>query len=496
MAKKINNIDLSERILALENENRALRLLLEQKNNVNNSSNEQEALFDSLIQNIPFGFWAFDNKNICFIQNKVSKYILGDITGQSIDLFRNTDNRLIDSTLSKIIDVQEGKEVQYEIQINNIDNGKSIFYQNVLSPIKINNEIKGILVFNIDISDRKSFEKALQESEKKFRKIYNNSTDGIVIHNYDGIIVDYNEEFRSITGWTHKDLLIKANFYDMCIPDHRKLLKKNINDIKNDEQVFNLESEILDIVGISIPVEIKSKIIQYGDSSLVLSIVQNISLRKRFEQKLLNTVVETEEKERNRLAVDLHDEIGPLLSSMKMYLSLVKDSKDQEKIEYITTHVSELVKQAITSIREISNSLSPHLLTNFGLVSAFNNTIAIAKDLIQVKFTYNCSSIRFPNNIEIVYYRIFKELLNNTLKHSEAKQIEISLQYNKNVLSLVFKDNGKGFNVLEQMEERTTGLGLFNILSRVKAINGDYHIDSEKGKGVDFELNTKTEPLK
>lgn len=494
MTKTNSLSELEQRIKLLELENENLRNELRQQKSISSIS-EQEALFEALIQNIPFGFWAFDDNNICFIQNKVSKQLLGDLTGQNIENYHNTDNRLIDSCLSKIIDVQDGKDVQYEIQINNGDS-KKVYYQNVLSPIKINNTIKGILVFNIDISERKQFEKALQDSEKKFRKIYNNSTDGIVIHDYNGIIYDYNEEFRSIIGWTHKDLLVEANFYNMCIPEQRKTIQKSITEIKTDDQVFNLETEILDIVGLCLPVEIKSKLIQYADHSLVLTIVQNISLRKRFEQKLLNTVVETEEKERNRLAVDLHDEIGPLLSSMKMYLSLVKDTKEEEKIQYITTHVMDLVKQAITSIREISNSLSPHLLSNYGLVAAFNNTIAIAKDLIVIKFTTNCNNVRFPNNIEIVYFRIFKELLNNTLKHAEAKHIELSLQYNKNVLSLKFKDNGKGFNVLEQMEERKTGLGLFNILSRVKAINGDYHMDSEKGKGVDFELNTKTEPIK
>lgn len=494
MTKTNSLSELEQRIKLLELENENLRNELRQQKSISSIS-EQEALFEALIQNIPFGFWAFDDNNICFIQNKVSKQLLGDLTGQNIENYHITDNRLIDSCLSKIIDVQDGKDVQYEIQINNGDS-KKVYYQNVLSPIKINNTIKGILVFNIDISERKQFEKALQDSEKKFRKIYNNSTDGIVIHDYNGIIYDYNEEFRSIIGWTHKDLLVEANFYNMCIPEQRKTIQKSITEIKTDDQVFNLETEILDIVGLCLPVEIKSKLIQYADHSLVLTIVQNISLRKRFEQKLLNTVVETEEKERNRLAVDLHDEIGPLLSSMKMYLSLVKDTKEEEKIQYITTHVMDLVKQAITSIREISNSLSPHLLSNYGLVAAFNNTIAIAKDLIVIKFTTNCNNVRFPNNIEIVYFRIFKELLNNTLKHAEAKHIELSLQYNKNVLSLKFKDNGKGFNVLEQMEERKTGLGLFNILSRVKAINGDYHMDSEKGKGVDFELNTKTEPIK
>ena len=86
-------------------------------------------------------------------------------------------------------------------------------------------------------------------------------------------------------------------------------------------------------------------------------------------------------------------------------------------------------------------------------------------------------------------------MLNNTLKHAEATQVKLALHYEKNVLTLRFEDNGKGFNVLEQMEERKTGLGLFSILSRVKAINGDYFIDSDKGKGVVFELHTKIEQL-
>ncbi len=475
----------------LEEENLRLRSELAQKEAHVYLLNEREALINALIQNIPLAFWAFDENNVCFIQNNVSKFLLGDIAGTSV---LGNSNPLVSSATAQILHVLSGKDIDYEQEYLNTD-GRKYYYHNILSPFEISKENKGILVFNIDISERKLFEKALQESEKKFRRIYNNSTDGLLIHDRTGNIYDYNEEFRSITGWTHKDLLVKVNFFDLIIDDHKELVQKGIHELKNDDQVFVFETEIQDIVGIALPVEIKSKYIDYGENATILTIIRNISLRKRFESKLLNTVVETEEKERTRLAVDLHDEIGPLLSSMKMYLSLIKESTEESKKQYITSHVMELVKQAITSIREISNSLSPHLLTNYGLVAAITSNIQIVKDLLPVKFTNNCDVKRFPNNIEIVYYRIFKELLNNTLKHAEATQVKLALHYEKNVLTLRFEDNGKGFNVLEQMEERKTGLGLFSILSRVKAINGDYFIDSDKGKGVVFELHTKIEQL-
>src|ERR1035437_4535177 len=111
-----NQTILEDRIIELENENIRLRTLIAKSET--QSFNEQEALFDSLIQNIPFGFWAFDSNNICFIQNKVSKQILGDISGSSIELQRNS-NKLIDSCLSKIIDVLDGKEIQYELKLIN-----------------------------------------------------------------------------------------------------------------------------------------------------------------------------------------------------------------------------------------------------------------------------------------------------------------------------------------------------------------------------------------
>lgn len=451
---------------------------------------ERMALLDALIYNIPFGFWAFDINEQCYMQNKMSSDQWGNMLGKSLSYIKGTCKQQPFPNSHGFNEFINGTKFEFEQEF--IDqHGKRIYFHSVISPVVINGQKKGLLIFNIDISERKLFEKALQESERKFRNIFNNSTDGILIHDFHGNIYDYNNEFQNISGRTHRDLLTSINFFDLCQEDHQSEIRKGIANLVNGDQVFEHETEIVDVVGISLPVEVKSRVIEYLDSQSVLTIVRNIAFRKRFEIKLLNTVVETEERERERLAGDLHDEIGPLLSSMKMYLSLLKDTNEDAKKQYISSQVMDLVKQAITSIREVSNSLSPHILQNYGINAAIQNTLEKTRDLISVNFSTDCESTRFPGNYEIVFYRIFKELLNNTLKHARANHVEISLSFKTNMLILHYEDDGVGFNVTEHLSEKKSGLGLFNILSRVKAINGDYKIDSKNGSGFVFDLHAK-----
>jgi len=495
MSEERNNAALLRRINELEAEVRELKSAgstQPQQDVADDLSGQKErfALLNALIYNIPFGFWAFDLNETCIIQNKLSAEQWGSMLGKTITEIKELNKQSLFPPADKFNEFMQGNKVEFEQEF--IDtNGRRLYFQSVIAPIIISNEKKGTIIFNIDISERKLFEKALQEGERKFRNIFNNSTDGIIIHDYYGNVFDYNNEFRNISGRSHRDLLTNVNFFDLCLDEHRDAIKKGMLSLVQPDEVFSYETEIEDIVGISLPVEIKSRMIEYLDSASILTIVRNIAFRKRFEIRLLNTVVETEERERERLASDLHDEIGPLLSSMKMYLSLLKDTHEEAKKQYISSQVLELVKQSITSIREVSNSLSPHILTNYGLIPSIQNTIDNIRDLITVNFETNCEEIRFPGNYEIVFYRIFKELMNNTMKHAQANKIEISLTFKTNILILHFEDDGIGFNVEEHLGDKRSGLGLFNILSRIKAINGDYRIDSNDGKGFVFELSAR-----
>jgi len=209
--------------------------------------------------------------------------------------------------------------------------------------------------------------------------------------------------------------------------------------------------------------------------------------RRLTEKMFLNTIIQTEEKERKRFAKDLHDGLGPLLSSVKMSVSSLAQMKQDEASREIIENTELVINEAIKSIKEISDNLSPHILSNFGLVRAlsnFINKINIAKTL-RVNLITELKDERFDVNVEVVLYRVICELINNTIKHAQAKKINISLFQEGEYLNITYKDDGKGFDVSKIIEHQGgSGMGFSNIYSRINSLKGEINIESENKKGT------------
>ena len=217
--------------------------------------------------------------------------------------------------------------------------------------------------------------------------------------------------------------------------------------------------------------------------------------RKLTERRILNTVLRTEEKERLHFSKELHDGLGPLLSSAKMSLTaLSRDEHNAEQREIIdnTTYV---IEEAIRSLREISNNLSPHVLNDFGLARGVQNFIdkSVAMHDVKIRFTTNLRSERYDTDVEVILYRVICELINNSLKHSGCTSINLSLSQNGSELTLDYSDNGRGFNPQAMMD---CGMGLSNISSRINSLGGSCSITSSKGKGMQaaIRVNTQEDP--
>ncbi len=208
--------------------------------------------------------------------------------------------------------------------------------------------------------------------------------------------------------------------------------------------------------------------------------------RNRSEKRLLNAIIQTEEKERRRFAKDLHDGLGPLLSTVKMSISALLNIETQPNSKNILENTNVVINEAITSIKEISNNLSPHVLTNFGLVSAlknFTHKINQAQG-VQIELLSNMENERFNANAEIILYRTTCELINNTLKHANAKNISINISKHLRTLTIQFHDDGSGFDTKITEDSQIKGMGFQNISSRVKSINGIFVINSAPGEGI------------
>lgn len=208
--------------------------------------------------------------------------------------------------------------------------------------------------------------------------------------------------------------------------------------------------------------------------------------RREAEKRVLTAIIQTEEQERKRFAKDLHDGLGPLLSTVKMSISTLTGMEENPERRAIIQNADMVINEAIKSIKDISNNLSPHMLNNFGLASAiknFSNKI-VSSGNIGLSFHTNLQDKRYKTDIEVIIYRVTCELINNTLKHAQAGNIEIHLNQQGSTLILSYSDDGIGFDVNEVVHGKSKGMGYSNMISRVHSIKGTFDIDSGRDIGT------------
>ncbi len=343
-----------------------------------------------------------------------------------------------------------------------------------------------------DISGLVKTEQALKDSQENFKNIYNNTSDAIFIFNHNFELLSANETFFSLTGLKNDDLK-KINVFDYVF-DYKSLTKvaAAINQSKRG-RVIVAEYAIKNVNGETFPVEVRSRRITYKGQPAVVTSFNDISARKNLEKKGYALSVKAEEDERGRIAKDLHDGLGPLLSTCKIYLHNLKNIQFSPKEMNSFVKLSELINESLAGVREISNNLSPHVLRNFGLVHALTVFLdkfsAYNEIMIEKKFD---ASGKYEEIVEITLYRVATELLNNTLKHSGANKVLVELKEKKGHLFFKYTDNGKGFD-FDAVEKRKHGLGLYNIEARIKSIGASMVYKTEEGKGVKVEIETSTQ---
>jgi len=206
--------------------------------------------------------------------------------------------------------------------------------------------------------------------------------------------------------------------------------------------------------------------------------------RRSIDRIVLNTIIKTEESERRRVARDLHDGLGPLLSNLKMSVSALEQDTSPTAREEILENMRLVSEEALASIKEISNNLSPHQLDNFGLFRALEIFIekVTAGSSVRIKLRSNIREVRFGYNTEIVLYRVLCELINNSLKHAGAEEIKINIYINLDRMIIRFRDDGKGTTLPEAGKEGP-GMGLANMETRIRSLGGKIELLSSPGSG-------------
>lgn len=200
--------------------------------------------------------------------------------------------------------------------------------------------------------------------------------------------------------------------------------------------------------------------------------------RNNENKNRLNTkrlLVDGLENERRRLSRELHDGIGPLLTSLKFYIENRIEIKEQR------TEMIKIVDTTISEIRLMSNALMPTTIDDFGVGAALTNFVDNIKKSSNISIEFedlaNKSNSKISKNQEINIFRIGQELINNALKHANAKNIRITLSEFDDFISFFYFDDGKGFDI----DTVKLGSGIINIKERVEICNGKIEINSNKG---------------
>lgn len=205
----------------------------------------------------------------------------------------------------------------------------------------------------------------------------------------------------------------------------------------------------------------------------------------RQQNELFNAVSVAQEQERKRIAQDLHDSLGSVLSAARLKLGALKDTYPGIEARDHLISSMQLIDEASSELRNISHNIMPATLSKLGLVPALRNlaeTIS-SMGLLQVNFIHYGLTERLNEQLELSIYRIILELINNTVKHSGADQLTIQIIGHPDHINLSAEDNGHGFDFSHEMEAKK-GIGLANIMSRVDYLKGEINVDSHPGSGT------------
>ena len=219
----------------------------------------------------------------------------------------------------------------------------------------------------------------------------------------------------------------------------------------------------------------------------ILLDLRNLEL-KRQKDISINTL-ETQEKERQQIGMELHDELGPSFAAIRLNLARVQQkikSDKPEEVEDIIAQTSSDLKEAISQFSDVSRLLYPVILMRHGLESALKDLIDKYNQTSDIRFNFSFNTKGAKSELaNLVLYRICQELTTNALKHSEAKNASLTILDDSGKILLNYEDDGIGFDTSREHQ----GLGLNSIRGRVQAVDGSVEFDSKPNKGLTISIS-------
>lgn len=485
---------------------------------------ESEALYRAIAGNIPNGG--------VFVVDKNLRYVIAE--GSAVEKFGFSRDRLEGHTVREIFNNETaskmearfrrafaGETISYETERN----GRIYWTQHVL----LTHPADHVIVVTLDVTERKEAEKALADSEQRFRAIINQATAGIVRSDEAGRFMFVNQTFCDMLGFSEWELMTNKIWgftHQEDVDEDRRfynrLMEKGIpfqvetRFIRRDRSILWVTlstAPILDEVGkpqsaVSVVVDLSERRKAEEELRQLNLELENRVKERTFELQTANAalsesrerlqilsqrLVEVQEQERHALARELHDRVGQSLTALNLNLTIISDQLAKQSLSPLNNRLLDsikLVTETIDIVRDVMSDLRPVVLDEYGLVAALHSYIGRfeARYSIHVELVQSEQTIpRLGAALEMTVLRIAQEALLNIARHSQASHVAVTLDCEQNVVFLTVQDDGVGIPMDENQER--SGHGLMIMRERAEAVGGMVRVISAAGKGTRIEAS-------
>lgn len=349
-----------------------------------------------------------------------------------------------------------------------------------------------------DVTERRRAEEALREAEQKYRELFENAKDAIYVHDLEGRYTSVNPAAEELTGYP-RDEILSMTFLDLVAPEYRNEVRDNLDKKLQAEGETSYEIEIIGKGGQRVPIEVNSRLIRKNGVAIgVQGTARDITERRRAEEALRGysrQLIQAQEEERQRIARELHDQIGQILTAAQFTLHSVQRLCANTEAAASADDGIRVLDEALDQVRDLSLDLRPSLLDDLGLVPAlrwYADRLARRTGLRpEIHSDLPHADLRFPRDVETACFRVAQEALTNVARHAQAMHVSVHLGMDEANLCLSVKDNGVGFdpNRQRQSVRGTPTLGFQGMKERAKAVGGSLWIVA--GPSLGTQVNAK-----
>ncbi|MBN1694462.1 PAS domain S-box protein [candidate division WOR-3 bacterium] len=471
-------------------------------------------LLNSLLDNIPDLIY-FKDKKSRFVELSKSKAKQVGLSKEKVIGKTDFDYFTKEHAEQAYRDEQEiiktGKEIKSKVEKETHPDGRITWVSTTKIPrYDEKGKVIGSLGISRDVTDQVVAEKGLEESANKLKTIVNAVSEGLAIVDEKHVILEANEFLSKLFALKREDIigkkcnLIFGPWEETCENCPLEKLFKNREDFPVVEKTRVSKNGTIRYFNIQCyPISNKAS----ENPKSVISI-RDITERKNMEKKniqnykrkmknLSHKLTLAEEHERKRIATTLHAEVGQTLAFLTLKMSELKGKEYPKNIKEELEEVYDLAQKAMTSTRLLMRQLSPAILYELGFVPAVD---WIAEHLLResnIRYTFKDDGEEKPltDDLSILLFQAVREILVNVIKHSRAKNVNISVKRCDNNIQIEIIDDGIGFDTstLDSYVEKDIGFGLLNIRSRIDVVGGHFEIESNKNKGTTVKLEAPLE---